>query len=366
MRETREGPGGAASRQSNVELLRLAAMLMIVFSHFSAHSGFLFPDGGATVNRLWLHTIKGGNVGLDLFLLISGYFLITAERFHTLRLLKLWFQILTYSLVLYGIFVLTGAAPLTYLYVLVRCLPVAYNQWWFASMYLPLFLLSPLLNRLLTGLDKGSYRMLLAVTGVLWSAVPTLLPYVNYQCNDLLWGVYLYALAGYLRLHADTARLSRRRCFLLTGLLLVLMVLFSAFCDLMGARFPLLEACARSINDKQSLPILLMALLLFLGVLKLDIGRHRWINVLASATFGVYLLHDDAFVRPFLWEQLFHGAAYVDSPLLIPYSIAVCLAVFLCATAIELLRLFLVERPCLPLLRRMAEALERWVRKHFS
>lgn len=41
-------------RESNFELLRILAMVMIVISHFAAHGGFDFPNTEISINRLWI------------------------------------------------------------------------------------------------------------------------------------------------------------------------------------------------------------------------------------------------------------------------------------------------------------------------
>ena len=98
-------------------------------------------------------------------------------------------------------------------------------------------------------------------------------------------------------------------------------------------------------------------MLLLVGFLRIDIGRSRFVNTLASATFGVYLLHDDGFVRTFLWEKLFCNAAYADSALLIPYSLLAIAAVYCGCTIVELIRRHTLER----LFSAPVEALARWI-----
>ena len=53
-----------ALRQSNIELLRIVAMVLIVAHHFAVHGGFDFPLANITVNRLWIQFIQiGGKIG---------------------------------------------------------------------------------------------------------------------------------------------------------------------------------------------------------------------------------------------------------------------------------------------------------------
>ena len=62
-------------RNSSFELLRLISMLLIVMHHYSLHGGF---DYMSTLS-LRLYFIQclnmGGKLGVNLFILISGYFL---------------------------------------------------------------------------------------------------------------------------------------------------------------------------------------------------------------------------------------------------------------------------------------------------
>ena len=80
-------------RKSNFELLRIIAMLMIMGSHFACHSGFLFPNSSITVNRLWIQFLTiGGKLGVDIFVLISGYFLINVQKIHFEKVIRILFK----------------------------------------------------------------------------------------------------------------------------------------------------------------------------------------------------------------------------------------------------------------------------------
>ena len=84
--------------------------------------------------------------------------------------------------------------------------------------------------------------------------------------------------------------------------------------------------------------IVLSSICLFIAFKNLKVKYIRAVNIIASATFGVYLIHDNNFVRPFLWHTVFKNASFQESPYLIPYSIAVILTVYISCTVIELIR----------------------------
>ena len=60
-------------RKSNIELLRIVAMVIIVMHHFAIHGGFAFSSETISINRLWVQFITmGGRLGVNIFVLISG------------------------------------------------------------------------------------------------------------------------------------------------------------------------------------------------------------------------------------------------------------------------------------------------------
>ncbi|MBQ4468883.1 MAG: hypothetical protein II917_01915, partial [Synergistaceae bacterium] len=86
-------------------------------------------------------------------------------------------------------------------------------------------------------------------------------------------------------------------------------------------------------------PVTILATVSFLvGFKHLNIKFNKLINIFASATFGVYLIHEHYMMRHFLWLNLFHNANFQDSPYLIPYSIFAVLLVYIFCTLIELTR----------------------------
>lgn len=114
--------------------------------------------------------------------------------------------------------------------------------------------------------------------------------------------------------------------------------------DLLGLKISAFSEHATYFFEMQKLPILIISVLLFLGFSKLNIGSIKLINIVSSATFGVYLIHDNAYVKEFLWQTLFKNASYAYSDMLIPYSMLVIIIVYLTCTVIELIRIYLIEK----------------------
>jgi surface polysaccharide O-acyltransferase-like enzyme len=195
-------------RSSNFELLRIVAMIMIVAHHFSVHGGFDFALDSVTVPRLWIQFIQmGGKIGVDIFVLISGYFLVTSSKIKIFKILKLWLQLFFYSVLLYLVFILTGQEDFSIRTFINTCLPVLNSNWWFASTYFVLYLISPFINIFLKAMDKKQYQRFLCLLLVIWCFIPTFTR-CDFQSNYLLWFIFLYSIAAYIRLWTDQSKLS--------------------------------------------------------------------------------------------------------------------------------------------------------------
>lgn len=358
-RIARRPDGSRTQRQSNFELLRIFALLLIIGHHLAVHSGFSYPNDAVSVNRLWIQFLTiGGKLGVNIFILISGWFLSAEESFRTKRAIRLWLQIFTYAAVLYIVFAATGAGQVTFEGLKPRLLPVTFINWWFASAYFVLLLFSPFLNLLLRTLSKRQYLALLCLCGVLWCIIPTITTQAM-QSNNLLWFMSVYAFAGYLRMHAAKPK-HGAVFYLLLACLCVLFIFGSAVAlDCLGVSHPFFRSHTHYFYGIKMLPNIAAAVFFFLGFSRIGIGSVRWINVISSAVFGVYLLHDDPLIRPLLWEKLFACARFSGRLRLIPISLLCILAVFVCCTAVELIRIYLLERLYLPLVDRLGTAVDR-------
>ena len=344
-------------RNSSFELLRIVSMVMIVFHHFAVHGGFEWDASSVSIPYLWCNFISmGGKIGVNVFVLISGYFLVKREGpvFDFKRILKFEGQLLFYSIAacLFGLMVPGKLGIQAFIEAI---FPITSSCWWFASTYFVLFLLHPFLNKLLACLDRKSYQALLVLLVTCWSVIPTLTT-APYQGSDLSWFITLYAISGYARLYGFNPKLTSGHYFLLCGIFSVLTYVSSAVSALLGRKWRILFSVATYCYGQEKLPMLLISLTLFMGFAAWKMAYHKWINVAASATFGVYLIHDHPLVRPFLWRHVLQNARYQDSLMLIPYSVMAAAIVYAVCTAIDLLRQRLIEQAYMRVVNTYADS----------
>ena len=65
------------------------------------------------------------------------------------------------------------------------------------------------------------------------------------------------------------------------------------------------------------------------------------INLISSTTLGVYLIHDNDFIRKFLWNSWLNVPKYALNDNFLLFSIISIITIYIVCTIIELLRVFL-------------------------
>ena len=189
-------------RDSSIELLRIISMIMILFHHFALHGDFIWNASDLTIPHFWYNFIlMGGKVGVNIFVLISGYFLISKKEslFNFKRILKFWGQVFFYSIFIYLLFCIFGKVQIDVKTLIKTLFPITFSKWWFASVYFVLYLLHPFLNKFLNALNKRDYQYFLILILFLSSIIPTITG-SNFQGNSLTWFITLYAIGGYIKI----------------------------------------------------------------------------------------------------------------------------------------------------------------------
>jgi len=339
---------------------------MIIAHHVAVHSDFAIVAGTVSVDILWIKLLKiGGKIGVNIFVLISGYFLITANSAKTSKVLKIWLQLFSYSVVIFLAVSICGAQPFGVKALIKRMLPISYTQWWFASTYFVLYLISPFINKMLNAFTKKEYQRFLLLLLFCWSIVPTITN-MPLESNSLLWFLFLYAVSGYIRLYVDVAAINSRKCIIIALVVLLLTYLCALLLDMLGTKISFFAKHAVSFFYMEKLHILIVSLMLFMGFAGANIGYKPFINIVSSSCFGIYLIHDDSYIRVLLWKTLFKNSAHQYSNYLIPYTILQIVSVFAICAGIELLRINFVEKMYLKPLNTLSNWIDKKKDEFFS
>ncbi|MFL2133865.1 acyltransferase [Desemzia sp. FAM 24101] len=338
-----------SAKQSNFELLRIISMVLIVAHHFSYHgvlkTSYETGFGRQTLTIFLSEVIEsGGKIGVTLFVMITGYFMIHS-KIKLKKLVLLILQVSFYSMGILLLFQLLGF-PIGLVDTLRNVFPILYGQYWFMTTYIFLYLFTPFLNKLLLSLKKIDYLKLLFLMIFLWILIPTFTK-GSMGDHDITRFLLFYSIGAYIKLYPDSF-LKRKIGIQLTVVSCWLMIVSIAVFNLIGEKMNLdiLIRNATFLTKDSSVFILGAAVGLFIWFKNISIGSIKWINTVSGATLGVYLFHDNEFIRPVLWQSFFHTEEHlIDSPFFfVFYAVLVTLIVYLVSTLIELVRQVLFHK----------------------
>lgn len=345
---SKEKATAGSSRMANLELLRCVAMMMVVVLHFLGKGDILGeltvaqPLGSVKTTAWLLESFC--IIAVNLYMLISGYFLCTSS-FKLSRLLKLWMQIWFYSagigLLAYGL----GICPQSELgihYFLTLALPISMGHYWFMTAYVFLYIMLPLFGKTVREMSKGQMQaalgLLLFGFCILKSVVPARLE-MDSLGYDVLWYLCVFMAAAYIR-RFGWGFLQKKGC----AIGLYLAAALAIFLGTMGLRQLYLKTGSFELIIKIFLEYnhilpLLASVGLFGAFLRRKVsGRFAGIiNRVAPYTLGVYLLHENIGVR-YAWQRWL-GAEKVDSVAsLFFYTAAAVVSVFTAGILVDMLR----------------------------
>lgn len=336
-------------RNSSLEILRILSMFLIVMHHYSIHGGFNLNDQSLNLNKLLIQILSlGGKLGVNCFVLVSGYFLIES-KFKLKKIFIIIGQVYFYSIGLFFIFVGLGISDFSLNSFIKSVLPITYNAYWFVTVYIVMYILSPYINSFINSLDKESLLKFILICMFLWCIIPTFLV-KSPAFSNLAWFITLYSIASYCRLYPNKYTLKYKLNLYLSLLMYFTTILSVVIFDLIGIKVSLFDKYATYFMGGNKIPIAICSISLFLTFKNLNIRSNKFINTVASTTFGIYLIHENIYVRPFLWQNILKNNEYFNSKYLIFHAIISIFLVFIICSIIDYLRMKLIEIPLLKLI----------------
>ena len=339
-------------RQANFELLRIVAMLMVITLHYLQKGNVLNKlsvDDSLLNHVIWL-VEAFCIVAVNVYVLISGYFLIDA-KWNPWKVLKLIMEVLFYSILVPVVMMIVGIIPFSSWNVydwMNVILPIETEHYWFATAYVVMYLLAPLLSIAVKQMPKRQLQitilLLLIFFSVTKSINPVLLATDKYGF-DFGWFICLFLIAGYIKIYGISYFKNCKRSFLyyLLGTVLIFIAgaLTGYICRITGK----MEYYMDMTYSYNYILVLFSSVSLFytFQFIKLPDGKFAdFICKIASYTFGIYLLHENIAIRN-LWPSWLHIDAFLGKPTIILHMICSVLIVFLTGTLIDYIRTLLFK-----------------------
>ena len=294
-------------RSSNFELLRIISMFMIVLQHYGENSLY------AEHEYYGSYLLFGGGLGVNLFVLISGYFMVEST-FRAKKLLRVWFYVasiyLTISGLCWALFSPENLPEWGLGAKICELFPILTGKYWFVSTYVLLMLMTPALNCIIRQLTRD--QLLACIASLfMFGSFTYLLPLHNNLPGPLAHFIMLYLIAGHIRLTPAKGKNDAIKW----GTISCLIFAFMMACIYFNSNKDYAHAVKINnliVADKGAI-ILFLSIALFKTFECIKISHNKFVNACASCTFGVYLIHEHCLIKSKLWQfisEMEHDAKF--------------------------------------------------------
>lgn len=200
IQEPKLTPTKKSNRNSSVEILRILAMLMIILSHtFATNSGEEY-SGLSQVVFVFVESIFHSSLGVIIFMLISGYYLIRCSLKKVTNYIAMCWICAIVSLIIKVIAYPVLGETLSKTAMLKHLVPITSRYYWFISCYFCLLILSPFINTIIKKLERKEFTALIATICAVFFILPTVAYFdiMNDKGKGLVTMISSYLVGAYL------------------------------------------------------------------------------------------------------------------------------------------------------------------------
>lgn len=313
-------------RSSNIELLRIIAMIMIVLYHCLTECITANPN-----NRILLSAYYLSHWGVPVFLLISGYF---SVKLSFKKVFNFWMYCAIWMLISYLLSCTMGYHVIE-VGTLIKCmLPFSNTNLWFVPFYFWLMLLSPMLNAGVKNLNTkelGIYTIVL-LSATLYFSLVWKSPIVD-AGHSIVYFITLYMTGAFLKRINGFYRLNFRRLAMGVFTMLLIVTMLTLIIPLSYQKL------LKGLVFFYVSPILLLcAVIIFMLFLQINI-KSRFVNNIAGSSFAIYLFHENGWSHAFFYGIVgkiindFSGLEQFG--LLLLFILGLCIAIIMVDKAIR-------------------------------
>lgn len=327
------------ARQSNIELLRILCMFLIVLGHATTHGYDIAELPNSANGLISIAMTQGARIAVDVFVIINGYFTM-AESIKWKKVWNLYAQIWFYSVIIFWV-VTYLTMDFSWRQMLNAILPIYSSQYWFATCYILLMLVSPFLNIMINGLEKRQHEILLIIIIISMSVLPTFLPHINPSYfNNFIWFIALYLIGAYLRKYEPKFVIHIKWWHGVSFLGMIMLgsvSLFSVGYDIAYLRHNSIYLLA----EPNKLTAIICAIAIFVGFKNLNMAHHNIINTVSALVFAVYLITDHPTIREYIFRPI---TGNIDNDYYLIIYFGWTAFIFLLCVLIELFRKFMTNK----------------------
>lgn len=347
------------NKKSSLELMRIISMFFIILYHIILHSGLADQAvGGSKFLLILLESFLV--IHVNSFVLLTGYFQSEkqAKLSKVIQVINAnWFyKVFCFIgiIILVKYFSLSNSIGLSFHQKLISVLPLDRCENWYVNCYLLIYIFSPFINILINKLDQKKFKKLILILFVVFSLAGTLLigsvipNYADGRC--MLTFIFLYLVGAYLKKYPiEESRIfniytDKMKKYMFLGLYMVLSLIImtfritAMFIVPYGSAFIELSGIFNSLTVSFLSPLVIMSAIAYFLFFKNMKFSSRIINFIGGTTFGIYLLHENIYIRANLYDWLNISKYANNGIVMIGMVLLLGIMMFIACMIIEIIR----------------------------
>ena len=316
-------------RLSNFELLRIISIVIIIFSHFNMHMDYSGVETNIKINKLFSNCFVFGGIANHIFIIITGYFMINSKIKYS-KIISLILQMMFYSFCIPIVLNIFGLINLGSWDIIKMSFPMLFGNW-FCIYYVILYFLIPFINKLLNEMNKKEMKNMLIILAIFISIIP-MLTVNKWGLSSLAIFILDYIIGAYIKLYKKEN--NTKKFFVIIVIDMIIMIGSVLILQLIGLKLgnnTIRDNSRYFVVSNNSIFVIIMAISIFMVFKNLNIKNCKVINYISSSTLGVYLIHENSYLRNFLWNIFIPNKCYYNSYVYILFAISkVFIIYFLC------------------------------------
>lgn len=316
-------------RLSSIELLRIIAILFVLINHVTMvtcslpTAEFMTGNPANAVARVLFSVLSVG--GVDIFIIISGWFGIHASRRGLGKYIYevcflLWLILIGFAIADRGSITVEA----------IKASVCLYNGYWFIMAYLGLYILSPVLNAFVESATRKQFAAVLIAFYLFQCYFSWLASVVDYYSGySVTLFCTLYLTARYARLY-PVKIVDRHAVAVYIGIMLAMTLIVAVGIRFTGTALRML---------RYDNPLVIVSSLCLVSAFSKWNCHNRIVNRIALSCFAVYIIHFNPLVFPYFTKGVMYLWTSMSGIVAAACILAYLIAVFLACSAVDQLRI---------------------------
>lgn len=315
------------SRNSSIEVLKILAVFCIIQNHvvqslgevsiFLSHSDYVIDLSVSSTDavKLLLTMMRyGGTIGNSIFLICSAWYLIEDDFCDKRKVLQMVLDVWVVSIIFLIIVIILRKGNVSKALILYSLFPNTFNNNWYITCYLLLYLVHPFLNTIIKSLNQRDLLRLVLFMASIYLGIDFWVG-ARFFSNILIVWITIYFLIAYMKLYLPNSASNFRNNFFL------LLIGFSGnfgiviLNNYIGLKVEFLSDSLLRWTSSCS-PFIIMLSIGVFNIFRDYYYKNAFVNFVSSLSLLIYIVHENillrSYYRPLVWDYIYHNFGYDD------------------------------------------------------